>query len=138
LFSAHSILNPNLNPSTNQIGIRIPDNRFIVDLAKFHRGPIALNSANFSSCPSTLDVSEFKELWPSLDVVFDGGRLSSCEQTEKAARAGSTVIDLSVDGFYRIIREGTAHAECIQILREKYKLKKHLESLNDNINITTK
>jgi tRNA threonylcarbamoyl adenosine modification protein (Sua5/YciO/YrdC/YwlC family) len=124
IFERQSRLNPHLNPSTNLIGIRIPDHKFIQDLAKLMQGPIALTSANFSAFPSTLEVQEFKELWPSLDLVFDGGRLSSCEKTEKAARAGSTVIDLSIDGYYRIIREGTAYAECVQILSDKYKFKK--------------
>lgn len=124
MFERQDSLNPNLNPSTNLIGIRIPDNRFIVDLTKFHCGPIALTSANFSACPSTLEVEEFEDLWPSLDVVFNGGRLSN---SEKVSRTGSTVIDLSVYGYYRIIREGTAHAECVKILRDKYRFKKHLE-----------
>lgn len=124
VFERQPSLNPNLNPSTNLIGIRIPDNRFIVNLAKFHGGPVALTSANFSACPSTLEVEEFKELWPSLDLVFDGGRLSICEKTEKIARAGSTVIDLSSEGFYRIIREGTSHTKCVQILQDKYNLRR--------------
>lgn len=120
VFERQAILNPNLNPSTTLIGIRIPDNRFIVNLAKFHGGPVALTSANLSASPSTLEVEEFQNLWPSLDFIFNGGRLSACEESEKAARAGSTVIDLSQEGSFRIIREGTAHADCVQTLKDKY------------------
>ena len=45
---------------------------------------------------------EFKDLWPQLDLVFDGGELGDTFHS----RAGSTVVDLSVQGTYKIIREG--------------------------------
>jgi len=61
-------------------------------------------------------------MWPCLQAVFDGGRLSSCEKSEAAARAGSTVIDLSSQGHFKIIREGTAYSECVEVLRNKYHL----------------
>lgn len=47
-------------------------------------------------------VQEFKNLWPQLDIVFDGGELGDTFHS----RAGSTVVDLSVQGTYKIIREG--------------------------------
>jgi tRNA threonylcarbamoyl adenosine modification protein (Sua5/YciO/YrdC/YwlC family) len=125
VFERQAALNPDINPSTQLIGIRIPDNQFVVSLAKNHQGPVALTSANRSSLQSTLEVGEFQDLWPALDCVFDGGRLSSCEASEKAARAGSTVIDLSREGFYRIIREGSAYQRCVQVLRDQFKLQEY-------------
>lgn len=122
VFERQSVLNPNLNPNTNLIGIRIPGHRFIMNLVEYHGGPVALTSANFSNDPSTLEVEEFKDMWPRLQGIFDGGRLSSCEKSEAAARAGSTVIDLSNQGYFRIIRNGTAYDQCVNLLRNKYKL----------------
>ena len=49
-------LNPNFNPGTNLIGIRIPDHPFMIDLAKECDGPIALTSANISNTRSSLSV----------------------------------------------------------------------------------
>lgn len=43
---------------------------------------------------------EFQELWPKLAVVVDGGAIGDQN------RLGSTVVDLSVIGKYRIIRPG--------------------------------
>jgi len=126
VFERLPVLNSHLNPNTSLIGIRIPDNPFIIQLAKAHCGPIALTSANPSSTPSTLCIEEFKTLWSSLDLVIDGGRLSSCETSEKAARAGSTVIDLSHPGYFRIIRSGSAQEQSIHILRNKHGLLEEL------------
>lgn len=122
VFERQSVLNPNLNPNTNLIGIRIPDHQFIRKLAELHGGPVALTSANFSNDPSTLEINEFKDMWPFLQRIFDGGRLSSCEKSEAAARAGSTVIDLSTQGKFRIIRNGTALDACVMLLSGKYNL----------------
>lgn len=43
---------------------------------------------------------EFKDLWPKLAVVVDGGPIAD------QSRLGSTVVDLSVPGRYCIIRPG--------------------------------
>ncbi|CAL8084997.1 unnamed protein product [Orchesella dallaii] len=130
VFERQPLLNPGLNPNTNLIGIRIPDHQFIRKLAEAHGGPVALTSANFSNCPSTLEVEEFKEMWPYLQAIFDGGRLSSCEKSEAAARAGSTVIDLSSQGHFKIIREGTAYSECVEVLNTSLYDKIHLPSIH--------
>ena len=45
---------------------------------------------------------EFKEIWPKLDLILDGGVLGLTEQCRK----GSTVVNLSVHGKFSIIREG--------------------------------
>ena len=49
-------LNPDLNPGTHLVGIRIPDHQFMIDLAKECSGPIALTSANVSNTRSSLAV----------------------------------------------------------------------------------
>ena len=45
---------------------------------------------------------EFEDLWPKLDKVFDDGMLGDTYHS----RQGSTVVDLSEKGTYKIIRDG--------------------------------
>lgn len=110
VFDRLPSLNPDLNPDTRLIGIRIPDHDFVRQLCK--NGPLALTSANVSCEQSSLDVQEFKQLFPALGVVFDGGQVGWTNE----ARLGSTVVDLSVKGHYRIIREGSALENTVQTL----------------------
>lgn len=104
VFERTEDLNPDLNPGTSLVGIRIPDHKFVREISRSCQGPIALTSANVSSTQSTLNIQEFKNLWPQLDIVFDGGELGDTFHS----RAGSTVVDLSVQGTFKIIREGSA------------------------------
>lgn len=105
--------NPYLNPKTTKIGIRIPNHLFINKVTKVFDQPVALTSANFSNEPSTLSVKEFEHLYGHLGAVFDGGILSEgLEQN----RTGSTVIDLSSTGYYKIIRKGISSEKVITIL----------------------
>lgn len=69
-------------------------------------GPLALTSANVSSAVSTLCVEEFASLWPQLDLVVDAGPLCQLGSPEEEQRKGSTVLDLSVEGFFTIVRPG--------------------------------
>ncbi|XP_061632814.1 yrdC domain-containing protein, mitochondrial isoform X2 [Phyllopteryx taeniolatus] len=94
------ILNKELNPFTSLVGIRIPDCGFMRRLCQMCGEPLALTSANVSAQNSTVAVHEFHDLWPKLAVVVDGGPI------EDQSRLGSTVVDLSAHGRYRIIRAG--------------------------------
>uniref|UniRef100_A0A1A7ZAI2 Threonylcarbamoyl-AMP synthase n=1 Tax=Nothobranchius furzeri TaxID=105023 RepID=A0A1A7ZAI2_NOTFU len=100
VFERSEALNTNLNPFTSLVGVRIPDHAFMRRLCQMCGEPLALTSANISSQTSTVEVQEFQELWPKLAVVVDGGPIGD------QSRLGSTVIDLSVLGKYRIIRPG--------------------------------
>ncbi|XP_027720544.1 yrdC domain-containing protein, mitochondrial [Vombatus ursinus] len=113
-------LNKDLNPFTPLVGIRIPDHAFMRDLAQTFSGPLALTSANISSQPSSLNVKEFQDLWPHLSLVIDGGPIGDIKSPE--CRLGSTVVDLSVPGKYRIIRPGCALTQTAAILQKKYGL----------------
>lgn len=131
--------NPYLNNGIEKIGIRIPDFDFIRDVCRYvfqyedqsliffktnlsffreFSQPVALTSANRSSEKSSLNIDEFKHLWSSLGAIFDGGPLSDSEEHRK----GSTVIDLSRSGKYRVIREGIACDATIKIV-ENYGIK---------------
>ncbi|XP_059195706.1 yrdC domain-containing protein, mitochondrial isoform X2 [Centropristis striata] len=100
VFERSELLNPDLNPFTSLVGVRIPDHAFMRRLCQMCAEPLALTSANISSQSSTVAVHEFQELWPKLSVVVDGGPIRD------DSRLGSTVVDLSVLGKYRIIRPG--------------------------------
>ena len=47
-------------------------------------------------------LQEFEELWSDLEVVYDGGKLGTNEEQ----RLGSTVVNLSDPGRFKIIRPG--------------------------------
>ncbi|XP_058459532.1 threonylcarbamoyl-AMP synthase [Malaya genurostris] len=112
---SHNLDNPKLNPGKRKIGIRIPDSTFISEVSMAYKKPIALTSANRSSEQSTLNIQEFSSLWPKLGAVFDGGQLGLHEQQ----RAASTVIDLSQEGYYKIIRYGVAGKDTIRAEKDK-------------------
>ncbi|CAB3220228.1 unnamed protein product [Arctia plantaginis] len=114
--------NPFLNPATTKIGIRIPNHDFVNELTKIFDKPVALTSANFSNEPSTLSIKEFGHLFGHLGAVFDGGILS---QGLDHNRTGSTVIDLSNHGFYKVIRRGISYDQVVKIL-DIYGLKSSL------------
>ncbi|XP_026782118.2 yrdC domain-containing protein, mitochondrial isoform X1 [Pangasianodon hypophthalmus] len=109
-------LNADLNPFTKLVGVRIPDHPFMRHLCQMCDEPLALTSANITTQSSTLAVHEFEELWPRLAVVVDGGPIAD------QSRLGSTVVDLSVPGRYRIIRPGCACSATVAILEKKYAL----------------
>ena len=49
-------------------------------------------------------LQEFKELWPKLDMVVDGGRI--VEDEGSSSRSGSTVVDLATQGAFKVVRTG--------------------------------
>lgn len=113
IFQRTQQLNLALNPGTDLVGIRIPDEEFIRAVVRCCSSPLALTSANISSKVSPLCVEEFRELWSKLHTVFDGGHLG--EHLE--SREGSTIIDLSQPGSYRLIRRGIAYEQTTEILQ---------------------
>ena len=56
VFERSPALNPTFNPHTHLIGVRIPDNQFMQQVAKQCDSPIALTSANISGSSSCLYV----------------------------------------------------------------------------------
>jgi len=107
-------LNPELNAQTNLIGVRVPDHPLIRQLVGCCAQPLALTSANRSSEQSPVAIDEFKGLWDELECILDGGTITGTAEQRK----GSTVVDLSVAGHYRIIREGVRYADTLAILLE--------------------
>lgn len=95
-------LNPALNPGIESVGIRVPNSHFIRSVTKIV-GPIALTSANVSSEPSSLHPKEFSILWPKLGGIF---YTLEPRKSSDHRRIGSTVVDLTQPGCYRVVRRG--------------------------------
>ncbi|XP_043464922.1 yrdC domain-containing protein, mitochondrial [Leptopilina heterotoma] len=107
-------LNPELNPGISTIGIRIPDSDFLRCVIKYIGEPLALTSANESNCPSTLHPDEFKSLWPYLGGIFHDNANNTILRDKR--KLGSTIVDLSEPGCYKLIRPGMACSETTQCL----------------------
>ncbi|XP_073147550.1 uncharacterized protein [Henckelia pumila] len=104
-----SILEKSLNPGLESIGVRVPDHNFIRLIARGSRSALALTSANLSGQPSSLDIMDFENLWKHCAYIYNGGVIHS-------DRAGSTIVDLTEPGKYKILRPGSAEEETIRIL----------------------
>jgi len=118
-------LNPELNPSTPNVGIRIPNHQFVREVVKGSGGILALTSANLSNQVSSLCPEEFRDLWPKLSAVFDGGAIN-----DGICRGGSTIVDLTRQGSYSIIRDGSALSQTIEVLERYGLLHEKLRSEN--------
>jgi len=112
-------LNPEFNPEARLVGVRIPDHHFVREMCRKVGGgsPVALTSANVSQAQSSLEVGEFiGALGHGISTVFDGGRLG--EDTSSHWRQGSTIVDLSVRGGYKVVRNGSALHQTVTILKQ--------------------
>ena len=118
VFERTELLNPHLNPGSNLVGIRIPNYPFMRRLISQCGYPLALTSANVSNTQSTLAVEEFQDLWPQLDMVINGGKVTESENP--TTRKGSTVVNLSQPGRFGIIREGSSYIHTVQVLKGKH------------------
>ncbi|KAJ4843556.1 hypothetical protein Tsubulata_007975 [Turnera subulata] len=94
-----SVLEKSLNPGLDSIGVRVPDSNFIRVIAHGLGSAVALTSANLSGQPSSLCIKDFESLWKHCAYVYDGGVLPS-------GREGSTIVDLTAEGKYKILRPG--------------------------------
>ena len=74
-----------------------------------------LTSANISGGNSPTNVADFTELWPLCAAVFDAGALG-------VDRAGSTIVDLSQAGSFRVVREGSEPSSVRHVLSDQYGL----------------
>ncbi len=60
VFERTLSLNPDLNPGTTLVGIRVPNYGFVREVARACGEPLALTSANRSRGPSTLSIQVIK------------------------------------------------------------------------------
>lgn len=117
-------LNTNLNPGVENVGIRIPDSHFVRKIVQFLKQPLALTSANESNCMSSLHPEEFKDLWPMIDGIFYNE--TKIIKDPETWRKGSTVVDLSAKGAFKIVRVGIGFAKTFNTLKH-FKLKEFIQ-----------
>ncbi|CAJ0581439.1 unnamed protein product, partial [Mesorhabditis spiculigera] len=113
IFDRGNALPVKFNPGVHAVGVRVPNSRFVQALTRRIGVPLAQTSANISGGPSPVQISDFEELFPEIDLVVDGGLIGDGKEA-----VGSTIVDLSRKGFYHIIREGCALLETSELLHQ--------------------
>ena len=78
------------------VGIRIPDNQFVLDIVKKINRPIITTSINTHGQPSLNDINEISRKYNKINIFSDNIKRES---------KGSTIIDFSSKP-YKIIRQG--------------------------------
>ncbi len=87
------------------IAIRIPDNKFILDLLKLVGKPMLVTSANLSDYPSCNNINEvLKQLDNRVDAIVNG---------ECGTGVASTIIDVT-DNKIKLLRMGTISLDEIE------------------------
>lgn len=87
------------------IGIRMPDDEWVLDLIDRCEKPLLVTSANLSDQPSGLsDEDVLKQLDGRIDAIVMGNAMGEC---------ASTIVDVSEDSW-RIVREGPITKEMIE------------------------
>ncbi len=98
---------PSLPPIISKdqtIGVRMPNNRFIMDLLRV-TGPLATTSANQSGQPDALTAAEVrKQIGGKIDLLLDGGKVK--------LGIPSTVVDCTKEHPV-ILRQGSISEESI-------------------------
>uniref|UniRef100_A0A1I8C1J7 Threonylcarbamoyl-AMP synthase n=1 Tax=Meloidogyne hapla TaxID=6305 RepID=A0A1I8C1J7_MELHA len=104
VFNRSQELPSNFNCGTQSVGFRIPQARFVRDICRFipYR-LIAQTSANVSGSDlNPIKIEDFQDIWDDIDMIIDGGTILE----NNMSRLGSTVIDLSLPGQFKILRVG--------------------------------
>lgn len=103
-----------VNPGIGEIGFRVfGDRTFVTRVVRKLGRPIVLSSATVWNRSHALDIEDFRDLWPGIDLIFDGGRLDS------RYRAGSTVLSLAVQKRYSFFRRGCCNSEVKAIMLQQ-------------------
>jgi len=102
-----------LTAGSEKLGIRIPDHPVALELIEL-AGPITATSANITDQPAPITADEArKQIGEDVDFVLDGGE---CKIKEP-----STIVDLSIEGEFEILREGAIPRHKIEETLKKNK-----------------
>ncbi|MEO0092571.1 MAG: L-threonylcarbamoyladenylate synthase [candidate division WOR-3 bacterium] len=97
----------------DDVGIRIPDCNFVLELIRYTKRPLVIPSANIHNKPSPVTAQEIcKDLAGKVDLIIDGG--------ESKYKIESTIVSI-VDDKIRIIREGAIPSKLIESFLKKSK-----------------
>ena len=86
-----------LTGNRDNVGVRIPDNKELLDIIKLFGKPVISTSANISGSATITSVDQIEEeLKHSVDFIVDGGILDN---------KGSTIV-YAIDNEIKILRDG--------------------------------
>lgn len=98
LLRPRDIFSPKLAPGKDKIGVRLPNNEFLIKMIKEAGVPVVSTSLNISGEKVLNDVSDIKGYFdPDPDLVVNAGQLPN--------RRPSKLIDMEDNGRIRVIRE---------------------------------
>jgi L-threonylcarbamoyladenylate synthase len=110
VFTANERVPKEVTANLDTVGIRVPDQKDVLELLKALGEPLVVTSANISGKPEITDVETlFQELGDELDVILDGG--------STIGHGVSTIIDVSGDKP-KIIRNGVIKRSRIEEITE--------------------
>jgi len=88
----------NLLDYNGTIGLRVPDNKRVIDLIDSFGMPLAVTSANLSNEPPILNIRDIKKIFGNEMPIY-------ADKNENFSGVASTIIDLADDNI-KILREG--------------------------------
>lgn len=98
IVRAQRSLSWDLGETKGTVALRIPNNDFTLALLK-EVGPLAVSSANLTGEPAATNIDEAEKYFEKkVGVYLDGGPTSSNKP--------STILDLTEDGFVKVVRVG--------------------------------
>lgn len=101
------------NAGVKNVGVRVPNTSLVQAICSRLQQPLAQTSANVSGSPmNPLKVEDFEDLLAEIDLVIDGGEIS------QKTSLGSTIVDLTEHGVYKIMRDGCAREPTEKLLHD--------------------
>lgn len=111
ILRAQSSLTWDLGDTGGTVAIRVPDHPIAIELLR-ETGPLAVSSANLHGQPAPTEAAQAVEmLGESVTVVLDAGPVGGSAQPGE--QNGSTILDCSTPGTFRIVRQGVLPREQI-------------------------
>ena len=110
IYKKKDVISDEVTSGLDTIGIRIPDDKWIIDLINRVGKPLLVTSANISKEPS---MSDWKEVAEKLE-----GRIDGIVTENARGKEASTIVDCSKDDI-KILREGPISKEDIfELIKE--------------------
>ncbi|ULU07445.1 hypothetical protein L3Y34_018876 [Caenorhabditis briggsae] len=111
MFERLPTLPAEFNPGVANVACRVPDCPIVSMICRKLGQPLAQTSANVSGSPlNPTSIDHFKDLQPYIDLILDNGQIVSTGE-------GSTIVDLTVESKFRIVRSGCAEKETMKTLK---------------------
>ncbi|WP_306232324.1 L-threonylcarbamoyladenylate synthase [Agrococcus beijingensis] len=111
ILRAQPSLTWDLGDTGGTVAVRVPDHPIATGLLR-ETGPLAVSSANLHGMPAPTEAAAAAEmLGDRVALVLDAGPVGG--SAAAGEQNGSTILDCSVDGVARIVRQGVLPRETI-------------------------